>query len=147
MTTAEEAEKENGMTNRDRLNEAFARMRRTGLVARQNFSCCGSCASAELASVLRAKPRKVGAAYYHRQEGARLRGWRTKWGSYRDGAEKVSVGYGSLEGAVERDAYVGGLVAEAAKAAGLGVEWDGDPSRCVIILLPGGVDAEVTEGA
>ncbi len=40
---------------RERLTEAFKAMRKKGILARQNFSCCTSCGSSELAVMITAR--------------------------------------------------------------------------------------------
>lgn len=119
------------VSNKDRLNGMFRELRRQRIVARQNFMCCGSCASAELASMVRERDAR-GAVYYHRQEGERLRA----------GAERVYLAYGAGDGASESEDRVIGLeIVHAAQRNGLAVDWDGDVTKCVVVLLPGGVGA------
>lgn len=38
------------MTDKERMTEAFKALRRLGYTTRQNFSCCGGCAMAQLAA-------------------------------------------------------------------------------------------------
>ena len=121
-------------TNRTMLTDAFRILRTRSLIARQNFMCCSGCASAELASQCAKDETKVGAVFYHRQEGERLR----------DGAELVHVSYGHVLGGGENDAKIGAVVAATMVKVGLEARWDGNPERCVEVLLPGGIDAEVT---
>jgi hypothetical protein len=61
------------MTNQ--ITAAFKTLRKQGYTARQNFSCCSSCAWYELGE--QGKNEKV--VFYNRQAGAALRGT----GSYR----------------------------------------------------------------
>lgn len=61
------------MTNQ--ITAAFKALRKHGYTARQNFSCCSSCAWYELGE--QGKDEKV--VFYNRQAGAALRGG----GSYR----------------------------------------------------------------
>jgi hypothetical protein len=63
------------MTNQ--LTAAFKTLRKQGYTARQNFSCCSSCAWYELGE--QGKDEKV--VFYNRQSGAALRGsgsWRAR---------------------------------------------------------------------
>jgi hypothetical protein len=56
------------MTNQ--ITAAFKTLRKQGYTARQNFSCCSSCAWSELND--QGKDEKV--VFYNRQSGAALRG-------------------------------------------------------------------------
>ena len=120
---------------RERLTEAFKAMRKKGILARQNFSCCGGCGSYELATKMdesRAAGRpKRGAIYYHRQSAERLR----KSG-------EVYLGFGCDSNAPEVDGdrtedertrLVGCYAIEALNAAGLEVEWNGTAIRCILV--------------
>lgn len=126
------------MTNRDKLTAAFRHMRKAGYVARQNFSCCGGCASSELGDVLDTKPEKLGAAYYHRQDGERIN-------RDRNPAEEVWLGFGASPHATHvDDEEAGWAVCRALAKAGLSFEWNGSGSMRVCVKLPGGADAEVS---
>ena len=57
-------------TMTDKITSAFKALRKHGYTARQNFSCCSSCAWSELAD--QGKDEKV--VFYNRQSGAALRG-------------------------------------------------------------------------
>jgi hypothetical protein len=127
-------------TNRDALNELFAALRRKhSLLARQNFLCCSGCAGSALWSQLEERPRASGAVYYHQQDGSRLR----------EGAESVYLNYGAREGGT--DAEIARQIVAEARLAGLEAEWNGDANVCVIVRLPGGIDARfrdpIPEGA
>lgn len=129
-------------TNRDRLAAMFRELRRAGLVARQNFGCCGGCAAAELGEMARARGR-LGVVYYHRQDAERL--CPTRW---RYPAESVLLGFGS----VVEDRYpttedVGREIVAAAARAGLATVWDGSAGQRIAVLLPGGIDAPAEEAA
>lgn len=106
------------------LNGLFKELRKAGLVARQNFMCCGGCASAELASVLEAKPAKRGYAFFHRQQGERLA----------KGDRRCYIHYSAREGG--DDLQVAMDIVAAAGRVDLAVKWDGKLSSCVEVLLP-----------
>jgi len=127
------------MTNRDRLTKAFREAGKRGLVARQNFSCCGGCASSELGSMATARG-KDGVVYYHRQDAERLR----PSGRYgrNPGADHVYLGYGSVHDGDAATVDVGNKVCEALARAGLAYEWDGGAATRIKVLLPGGIDGE-----
>lgn len=60
------------VTDCDRLDTAFAELEQQGIVCRQNFSCCGTCGSAEiwdeLATAEEAGLTVRGYAFYHIQD-------------------------------------------------------------------------------
>jgi hypothetical protein len=129
--------KENEMDDRDRLNEAFKRMRAKGLIAKQSHLCCGGCASADLGTRLEQAPSKVGAVYYHRQDREQLP-WvldakpRRMWATRRETG--VYLGYGARDGG--SDLTVAGLVCEALAEAGLSWAWElGDTAARIWVPL------------
>lgn len=122
-----------------RLNLAFAAMRREGIMARQHFKCCGSCAGAQFArDVLAMSPANrakfTGVCYYTKQEGQdqfndTIAG-RIAFG-------KLYIKYGPVHAdgvdhglpAVE----VGQRVQAALLGAQLEVEWNGDGERTIVM--------------
>lgn len=90
-----------------RLNSVFKLMRQKhGVVARQNFACCGSCGSAELAG--------KDYIFYHRQDTEDI------------GKElKVYVAFAYAETAYQLKAI--------AEAAGLQVIWNGQQDTRVLL--------------
>lgn len=118
-----------------RLNTAFSSMRRQGLIARQNFSCCGSCAGYELATKVTEMPaarraKVAGCAFYTRQTWGNFEGSRNPQG--------ITINYGQLgtqaHGQVGLPTEaVGQVVAKCLEEAGLTVEWDGDPNRTIYV--------------
>lgn len=115
--------------NKVKLNALFAGLRKRKLIARQNYMCCGGCASAQVHENA-SRRGLVGGVFYHRQEGDRLR----------DGQEEVYLSYGSVYEDSLPVARVGEMIREEAERLGLEVRRDGDPTRCVVIALPGGVN-------
>ena len=118
---------------KDRLNLAFRAMRKAGLVARQNFSCCGTCASYEIRCGIDDMPlsrqsKVLGIAFYHRQDAAHMN-QRDFDGMY------LSFGEGGLP-SVE----VGHLVLSCLRQAGIAAEWDGDVTRRVFAAFAGTED-------
>jgi hypothetical protein len=61
-----------GRTDCERLDQAFAELEGTGIVCRQDFSCCGTCGAAEIggecAAVEEGGVRVRGYAFYHQQD-------------------------------------------------------------------------------
>lgn len=120
------------MIDKAKLNVAFSLMRKAGLVARQNFSCCSNCAGYELATDIVAMPDKKrakvkGVCFYHRQNAERL--FRGK---------DLYLGYGPVDstehGQIGLEAVqVGHLVTSCLTQAGLAWEWDGSASQCILV--------------
>jgi len=106
---------------RIKLNNVFKAVRKQGFVARQNFSCCGGCASYELGQYLKEHPDNRGAIYYHRQDAERI-----------NDTLQVYIGFvvaqpdGVSDEQQDAEAVaLGQLIVDSARAAGLFVEWDG----------------------
>lgn len=117
---------------KERLNQAFKAVRKHGILARQNFSCCSGCAGYELADKMddlrRADKAVRGAVFYHRQATEQLvsRG-------------EVYLGFGCDANAASnepegvRTRVVGCFMIEALDDAGLAVEWNGSPHKCILV--------------
>lgn len=131
------------MSFKGRLNEAFKAMRGMGLLARQNFKCCGNCAGYALAELVTAMPEakraKVrGACSYHSQDAAKMfPARRREWLDGRWVWTQEPAGTYLQYGQVDTQAHgpqglpteeVGKLVVQALEAAGLEVDWDGKAS-------------------
>lgn len=72
------------------ITAAFKALRKHGYTARQNFSCCSSCAWYELGE--QGKNEKV--VFYNRQAGAALRGGGFRWhGPRRRGPEVLYLNW------------------------------------------------------
>lgn len=125
-------------TFKAKLGNAFKTMRTEGLMARQSFSCCRSCAGYELATNLKAKPKAEkeafkGCAFYTKQDAPPRedsRDFRSFDGLY--------ISYGPLGVSGEKDyglptEEVGVLVKRCVEAAGLEVEWDGKPETRIFV--------------
>lgn len=103
------------------LGRSFKALRKQGVIARMNFRCCGGCASSELGAALEKHVKKIGAAYWHQQDDARLRE-----------GHSLYIGFGAREdkgvAAEVREAAtvsIGQLLVDCLKAEGLAVAWDG----------------------
>ncbi|GAA1505130.1 DUF6891 domain-containing protein [Nocardioides humi] len=64
------------------LTAAFAALADAGIVARENFSCCGTCASAEIADERDDSRSWRGYVYYHQQDTESLIGSRSTYVGY-----------------------------------------------------------------
>lgn len=115
-------------TDCDRLDAAFADLEAQGIVCRQNFSCCGTCASGEILDEIeaeRARGREiVGCAHYDVQgtEGA-VRG------------HGVWLSYGSVLEGERASVDIGHQVVRAIQARGLKARWNGRLSDRIHVRL------------
>lgn len=118
---------------KSKVTKAFRALRKRGIVARRNFKCCGSCASAAIQCEIEAMPkpdRPIGAVYWHRQAEA----------GFRDRGV-VYINFGSAKDG--EDAYgketeeIGSMLVDALKAEGVLVDWDGSPWTAVMICAEG----------
>lgn len=120
------------MISKQKLNAAFALMRKAGLVARQNFSCCGSCAGYSIATNVTKMPAKKrakikGVCTYNRQDAERME----------DGRD-LYLGFGSVGTQAYGDiglptVQVGQLVVLCLAQAGLAYEWNGEASQRILV--------------
>ena len=115
-------------TDCDRLDAAFADLEQAGIVARQDFSCCGNCASGEIWEVMEAQAAQGiqvrGYVYYHMQD--------TEAAVAGGG---VYLGYGSTK---RDDASVLEIAREIVvtlQRHGLTVEWDGTRKKRILVLM------------
>jgi len=120
------------MIDKVKLNVAFQMMRKAGLVARQNFSCCSSCGGYELTMDVVAMPDKKrakvkGVCFYHRQDNdylVRGKDLYLSFGSL-DSRELGQIGLETVQ--------VGHLVTSCLTQAGLAWEWDGTESQRILV--------------
>lgn len=114
------------VTDCDRLDDAFAELERRGIVARQNFSCCGTCGHSEIWGEME-QARDAGAevwgyAFFHLQDTEAA-----------VGGGGLYLKYGSAE-AGDEEAVAEELV-EVLTAHGLAAGWNGQTSQCVGLSL------------
>lgn len=123
-------------TSKNKLNAAFRSLRKEGFIARQSFSCCGSCAGYELATAVSEMPeakraRVKGVVFYTKQDAANLR-WKPT---------SLFLAYGPLDTQAHGEIglpteTVGAAVVQALNAAGLATRWDGTASAKIEVVLP-----------
>jgi hypothetical protein len=123
---------------RQKLTKAFSLLRKNKVIARQNFSCCGTCGSYEISVMGEEKGKKTGTypagyVFYHRQDTDTLK---------RNGV--VYLRYGSFENRNNKlrkgslsSKEVGELIVSVMKEVGLETEWDGDTGHCVLVNVEG----------
>ncbi|WP_441249766.1 DUF6891 domain-containing protein [Kitasatospora sp. McL0602] len=116
---AEQAEWQ-GATDPERLAQAFDALQGSGITAREHFTCCRSCGQAEIGA--EGGPDARGFVYFHMQ--------------CTDSAaagQGLMLLYGGFDGSSGTTAAIGREVVAALEAAGLAVEWDGDPDRAITV--------------
>jgi len=117
-----------------RLTKAFRNMRKEGLLARQNFECCSSCAgysmtlrARELISNGKEKSEIKGCCFYHAQDNDDLvvgRGFYLSYGPM-DSQEHGVIGLSNEE--------VAKIVIKCLKDAGVETDWDGNGGRRIFV--------------
>lgn len=109
-------------TDCDRLDAAFAALDQAGVVARQHFTCCGTCGLAEIDGEIAAAEAKGvrtrGYAFYHWQDTeAAVEG------------HGICLYYGSCEEGEAADLAIGREIAAELERQGLRPEWNGELDR------------------
>ena len=116
------------VTDCDRLDAAFAALEASGILARQDWTCCGTCGVAEMAdeakAALREGRRPHGYVFFHAQDTERA-----------VEGEGVFLNYGSTEGDDDAAVAVGHQIVGALKAQGLEPKWDGSLGRRIELPL------------
>jgi hypothetical protein len=116
------------VTDCDRLDAAFVELERGGIVARQNFTCCGTCGQAEIGAEMRdaevAGCPVRGYVFYHIQCTE----------SAVDG-HGLYLHYGATAEGKKATAAIGEAVVKVLDRHGLKAEWNGQPSQCVLVNL------------
>lgn len=115
-------------TDCDRLDLAFAALERGGIVMRQNFSCCGTCGSAEIWDEVKAFEasgrRAYGYAFYHMQDTeSAVEGY----GLY--------LNYGACEDGEEPALATGRAIVDELARHGLKADWDGTWDQRIAVPL------------
>lgn len=101
-------------TLKEKLNDVFRQLRSQGFVAKQNYMCCMSCATAAINI-----DGKKGGVYYHRQDANRLR---------ESGECHIRFVQGELS-----DKEVGCHIASSLLKFGICFEWDGNPDKAIFV--------------
>ncbi|WP_298125552.1 hypothetical protein [Brevundimonas sp.] len=116
------------VTDCDRLDAAFAALEASGVISRQNFSCCGMCGSGEIWDEIedaRKGGRPVrGYAFFHQQD--------TEGATQGDG---IYLNYGADEEGEDAAVAIGREVVAALEAKGLRTDWDGHIENRIRINL------------
>ena len=107
-------------TDPDRLDEAFGALEMRGIVARPDFTCCGSCGHAEIANEV--GPESLGYVFFHHQSTDAVVAQGRLW-----------LHYGACGPRRDQDAVIGKQIVGALADAGLPVEWNGDGSSAIVV--------------
>ncbi|HEU4325609.1 MAG TPA: hypothetical protein VFS21_20890 [Roseiflexaceae bacterium] len=117
------------ITDCDRLDLAFALLERAGVVCRQNFTCCGSCGSAEIGGEIEvyesAGGRARGYAFFHQQDTD---------SAVEDGGG-LYLAYGAVEDGEEVGVAIGRAIEAALQQYGLETSWSGQLSQRIFVRL------------
>ncbi|OLT27000.1 hypothetical protein BJF83_19660 [Nocardiopsis sp. CNR-923] len=116
-------------TDGERLTRAFRALDESGILAREDFTCCDTCAWDAIRSEMSAHDPDEGSAirgyvFYHSQDTAR---------ATEDGG--LWLGFDAVHEV--RRAAVGDEIAETLRAHGLTVAWNGDPDNKLELALDG----------
>lgn len=115
-------------TDCDRLDAVFAELEHNGIVARQNFSCCGTCGAAEIFDEMDAAERRAhrvrGYTFFHIQDTE----------AAADG-HVLYLNYGSTEEGAVAAVAIGQEIVSALRKHGLQSRWDGDFTKRIDIAI------------
>lgn len=116
------------ITDCDRLDAAFAALDDAGIVARHNFTCCGTCGSAEIWDEIgeaQDSGRPVrGYGFYHMQDSE----------SAAEG-HGLYLNYGAVEEGEEAALAVGHEIVATLARSGLKADWNGSWNRRIAVPL------------
>jgi hypothetical protein len=116
------------LTDCDRLDAAFAALEQRGVIARQNFSCCGNCGSSEIWDEIDAArdagDPAHGYAFYHIQDTENAA----------DGGG-LYLNYGAVDEGEAAALSVAREIVDALRAKGLKADWDGSWDQRIGVSL------------
>lgn len=116
------------VTDCDRLDTAFATLETMGIIARQNFSCCGTCGAGEILDEMDAATKQgrkvVGYAFYHAQDTE----------SAADGYG-LCLNYGTDQDDEARALEIARQIVDVLEAQGLTTAWDGTWNQRISVSL------------
>lgn len=114
------------VTDNDRLSRAFAALDESGIVARENFTCCQQCAGEEIPDEVTPGVVPDGYVFFHSQdtENAVAGG-------------DLLLGYGTFtyHPSTESMVAVGERVVAALRGEGLNIVWDGSPDTRIAVRM------------
>jgi hypothetical protein len=112
------------VTDCDKLDAAFAELESNGILARQDYLCCGTCAHAGLYAEMQQAPPDSsvrGYVFYHGQD--------TEGAIY----GSIYLGYGSMECTEETMVGVANTVVETLRDHGITCEWNGQTNARILV--------------
>ena len=117
-----------------KLSKAFKLLRKEGLIAKQNFSCCGSCGCYEIGEQAKARAKKLGKflkgyVFFNRQSTQSM---------YQTGTVNLSYAAFYTRTYKKRkecftDVEIANLIVDKMSEVGLATEWNGDTDKCVTV--------------
>lgn len=121
------------ISDKARFEVAFAALEKRGIIARDDFRCCGSCAGYAIWNQERQNWRggvePIGGVYFHEQG----------TDNAHESRRALYLGHGAFDEENERaDRRVAQIVVEVLREHGFEVEWTGSPARCIEVLAPAG---------
>lgn len=116
------------ITDCDRLDAAFAALEAKGVIARQNFTCCGTCGSTEIWDEIEDAQQSgrptYGYAFFHMQD--------TESAVEGHG---LYLNYGACDQGEEAALAIGHDIVDALEAHGLQTDWDGSWDKRIGLSL------------
>jgi len=116
------------VTDCDRVDDAFAELNRSGIVCRQNFTCCSNCGHYEIGDEMKAEKDDGlvvrGYAFYHMQDTERAA----------DGGG-LFVRFGCVSPGEAEGTRIGQEIVEALKRQHLTTTWNGKFDTCIYVPL------------
>lgn len=115
-----------GPTDADRLADAFTSLEASGVIARMDFTCCGTCGHYEINGEVTPGTNPAGYTFFHQQATESMAA-----------GHGVHLAFGSFDpdATATTEALIGARVRDALLAAGLTPQWDGTAERTVFVPL------------
>ncbi|MFF5263096.1 DUF6891 domain-containing protein [Actinomadura viridis] len=114
------------VTDNDRLERAFIRLWRSGIVAEENFTCCQTCGVSEIGGEVPEGTTMDGYAFFHQQDTE---------AAVDGGTLLLAYGTFTDEPDPARATEIGERVVAALDAEGLRTEWDGSHKQRIEVTL------------
>jgi len=112
------------MTDCDRLDAAFAELDRIGIVARQHYSCCGTCGSNDIREEMVQAKAARGFTFFHVQDT-----------EHAVGGESLYLSYGAATADRSDAVAIGHEVVDTLNRFGLRPSWDGRHMNRILLPL------------
>lgn len=124
------------------LDRAFAELNEAGILARQNFTCCGTCGAAEIGGERDESRSWRGYLFFHQQDTESLIGTGEVYLSYgvfapedfdEEAYERLSDEQKSAQYEADLQRVIGQEAVPRLESHGLRVEWDGDHRKRILV--------------